>query len=206
MRANPYIIESPGLIEYLYDRYQIPVEDRPGKGTEWQNDPRGDKTKNGKKGDWTFYQHQYLGEKLARDILSRLRCSQEVTRNVKLLVREHMFVYDPEVVTERGVRRLIRRVGEENIDDLIKVRVGGNEVDNGKPAPDIYTLAAERLGIPSSDCVAIEDSCNGVKSAHGAGMICLGFRNPDSGQQDLLAADLLFDAFSELSVEKLQGL
>jgi len=88
----------------------------------WKNDPRGEKTLKGKKGDWTFYQHQYVGEKMALRMLDRLRLPCKLTEKIALLVREHMFVYDPELVTERGVRRLLRRVGSENMDDLMLVR------------------------------------------------------------------------------------
>ena len=106
---------------------------------EWKNDPRGEKMKNGKNGDWTFYQHQYLGEKLSRDILNRLKYPKEVVKRVALLVREHMFVYDPEMVTEKGVRRLIRRVGEENVDALIKVREA-DRIGSGVPKAQPYRL------------------------------------------------------------------
>lgn len=88
----------------------------------WKDDPRGSKTRAGKKGDWTFYQHQYVGEKMAIRMLDRLRLPRKLIEKVALLVREHMFVYDPELVTERGVRRLLRRVGPENMDDLLMVR------------------------------------------------------------------------------------
>ena len=106
---------------------------------EWRNDPRGEKMKDGKNGDWTFYQHQYLGEKLSRDILNRLRYPKEVVKRVALLVREHMFVYDPEMVTEKGVRRLIKRVGEENVDALIKVREA-DRIGSGVPKAQPYRL------------------------------------------------------------------
>ncbi|MCR4261017.1 MAG: HD domain-containing protein, partial [Candidatus Colwellbacteria bacterium] len=106
---------------------------------EWKNDSRGEKMKNGKMGDWTFYQHQYLGEKLSKDILNRLKYPKEVVKRVALLVREHMFVYDPEVVTEKGVRRLIKRVGEENVDALIKVREA-DRIGSGVPKAQPYRL------------------------------------------------------------------
>ena len=106
---------------------------------EWKNDPRGEKMQGGKSGDWTFYQHQYLGEKLSRDILDRLKYPKEVVKRVALLVREHMFVYDPEMVTEKGVRRLIRRVGEENVDALIKVREA-DRIGSGVPKAQPYRL------------------------------------------------------------------
>ena len=88
----------------------------------WKDDPEGEKIREGVKGDWTFYQHQYVGERLTLEALDRLHFSRRLSEKVALLVREHMFVYDPEIVTERGVRRLVRRVGPENIDDLLLVR------------------------------------------------------------------------------------
>jgi beta-phosphoglucomutase-like phosphatase (HAD superfamily) len=48
--------------------------------------------------------------------------------------------------------------------------ITGNMVKNGKPAPDIYLLAAERLGVSPEECVGVEDSLNGVRSIHAAGM------------------------------------
>ncbi|MDD5710830.1 MAG: HD domain-containing protein [Candidatus Colwellbacteria bacterium] len=109
------------------------------KTREWKSDPRGEKEKDGKKGDWTFYQHQYLGEKMIRDIMNRLKFPKEMTSKVTLLVREHMFVYDPEAVTQKGVRRLISRVREENIDDLIKLREA-DRIGSGVPKAQPYRL------------------------------------------------------------------
>jgi poly(A) polymerase/tRNA nucleotidyltransferase (CCA-adding enzyme) len=109
------------------------------KTREWRSDPGGEKEKDGKRGDWTFYQHQYLGERMARDVLNRLKFPKEITSKVTLLVREHMFVYDPEVVTERGVRRLVSRVGEENIDDLVKLREA-DRIGSGVPKAQPYRL------------------------------------------------------------------
>ena len=48
--------------------------------------------------------------------------------------------------------------------------ITGNMVKNGKPAPDIYLLAAERLGVSPEECVGVEDSLNGVRAIHAAGM------------------------------------
>jgi len=105
----------------------------------WKSDPRGKRVRNGKRGDWTFYQHQYLGEKQTRDILNRLKYPKDLIKKVALLVREHMFVYDPEVTTEKGVRRLLRRIGKENIDDLIKVREA-DRIGSGVPKAQPYRL------------------------------------------------------------------
>lgn len=70
----------------------------------------------------TFYQHEYIGAKMAAKALDRLRFSKEIADKVTHLVRTHMFYYDMGVVTDAGVRRLVKRMGPENIGDILKVR------------------------------------------------------------------------------------
>lgn len=67
----------------------------------------------------TFYGHEKKGAFVAQNILLRLRYSNEIISKVKLLVEKHMFTTG---VTDKGVRRLINRVGEENIFDLLELR------------------------------------------------------------------------------------
>jgi poly(A) polymerase/tRNA nucleotidyltransferase (CCA-adding enzyme) len=105
----------------------------------WKKDPRGSKIRNGEKGDWTFYNHQVIGARIARKMLQRLHFSNEIIEEVALMVHEHMFVYDPEVVTLAGVRRLLARVGPENIDSLIKVREA-DRIGSGVPKAQPYRL------------------------------------------------------------------
>jgi HAD superfamily hydrolase (TIGR01509 family) len=69
----------------------------------------------------------------------------------------------------------------------------------GKPAPDIYLLTAQRLGVPPEQCLVIEDSRNGVLSAKAAGMYCIGFRNGFNEEQDLSDADILLDSAAAIS-------
>ena len=58
--------------------------------------------------------------------------------------------------------------------DIFSVIVGGKDVENGKPAPDIFLLAAEKLGVNPKDCFVIEDSGNGIRAGYSAGMKCIG--------------------------------
>ncbi len=67
-----------------------------------------------------------------------------------------------------------------------------------KPAPDVFLAAARALGVKPEECLVIEDSQNGSRAAKAANMICWGFQNPDSGNQDLSAADRLFYPFPKL--------
>ncbi len=76
--------------------------------------------------------------------------------------------------------------------------LSGGELPESKPHPAIYLLSAQRLGVESQDCVVLEDTTNGVMAAKGAGMYCIAYRNPHSGQQDLTLADKVMDSLREV--------
>ena len=80
-------------------------------------------TKEGEGVDSTFYNHDVVGSKLAKKILKRLNFSNDVIDYVTHLVRFHMFYYALDTVSDSGVRRLLSRIGKENIDDFIEVRI-----------------------------------------------------------------------------------
>jgi len=92
-----------------------------------------------KEGVATFYNHDILGAKIATRILDRLRFSKRTTQKVAHLIRHHMFVYDIGAVTEAGVRRLLRRVGKEHMDDLINLRIA-DRLGSGVPKAVPYRL------------------------------------------------------------------
>lgn len=69
---------------------------------------------------------------------------------------------------------VLHHLKEVNAIDYFNVIVGGKDVENGKPAPDIFLLAAKRLGVPPEECIVFEDSKNGVLSAVAAGCSCIG--------------------------------
>lgn len=70
-----------------------------------------------------------------------------------------------------SVMHHLNEVGATEYFDAI---VCGGDVTNGKPAPDIFLLAAEKLGAKPVECFVFEDSPNGVRAAHSAGMKCIG--------------------------------
>ena len=102
------------------------------------------------------------------------------------------------------INRQLRIVGIYDIFDAITS--GEDEVENNKPSPEIYLLTAKKLEVKPSECVAIEDSEAGVEAAKNAGMRCIGYRNEDSGNQDLSKADLIIDDLSKLSVDRIRKL
>ncbi len=80
-----------------------------------------------------------------------------------------------------------------NLIDLFEPNLFSTQlVANGKPAPDLFLLAAERMGVPPSECIVVEDSSNGVRAARGAGMKTIGFTAGShclDGHGDTLLAD-----------------
>lgn len=86
------------------------------------------------------------------------------------------------------------------LDKFFDVKVSGQEVANSKPAPDIFLRAAELLKLLPEDCLVFEDSRNGVAAAKAAGMKCIGYYNPNSGNQDLSRADHIIESFAEVDM------
>lgn len=96
-------------------------------------------TKRGEGPYATFYNHDHVGARVARKILSRLRFSNDVIEKVVLLIDNHMFYYNPEEVGEASVRRLIKKVGLENLKDLMDVRIS-DRLGSGVPKAKPYKL------------------------------------------------------------------
>lgn len=125
-------------------------------------------------------------------------------------VREGRLALRPgvaELVAEakrRGVRLAIATTtSPENVEHLLAAAFGGtgdfeviaagDVVPHKKPAPDIYTLALERLGLPAESCIAFEDSSNGLRAAKAAGLRCVVTPSHYSRDDDFTGADLVLD-------------
>ncbi len=83
---------------------------------------------------------------------------------------------------------------------------GGDEVARAKPAPDVYLLAAHRLGAMPERCVALEDSENGVRAAKAAGMRCIAVPSALTQGLDFSAADLIVGSLAEVTPETLAAI
>ena len=84
------------------------------------------------KRDWTFYNHEVVGAKMAKNILKTLKFPRETIETVTKLVRWHMFFSDPDQVTLSAVRRTIRNVGEDQIWNLLNLRIC-DRIGTGRP-------------------------------------------------------------------------
>jgi HAD superfamily hydrolase (TIGR01509 family) len=103
------------------------------------------------------------------------------------------------------IQEVMRLTG---LDSVFEHIVYGDDMPNGKPAPDIYLETARRLGIPPAICLGIEDSSNGVRSVKAAGMTCIAVPSPGFTLPDeiLKMADLVLPSLEGFSVEMIRGL
>jgi len=90
-----------------------------------------------------------------------------------------------------------------SIKSLFAVIVSGQDVRKGKPDPEIYLAAARLLGIPPANCLAIEDTISGIRSAQEAGMKCLAVANTYPTSRLKKSADMVIDSFQGVSIDSL---
>ena len=88
---------------------------------------------------------------------------------------------------------------------LFALALSGDQVTRGKPSPDIYITAAEKLAVKPEHCLVIEDAPHGVTAAKSAGMPCLAITT-SVGVVDLAMADRVVGGFAEVNLQLLQDL
>jgi beta-phosphoglucomutase-like phosphatase (HAD superfamily) len=86
--------------------------------------------------------------------------------------------------------------------DKFHAIVDGNDVSKAKPDPEVFIIAAEKIGVAQENCLVFEDSVAGVQAANIAGMISIGI-----GEKDVLhEADYIFSSFEEIEIDFLKNL
>jgi HAD superfamily hydrolase (TIGR01509 family) len=166
--------------------------------------------------EWSAYMHDEIGladppeainDEVVRRMLERYRERLPLIPGAVDAVRR----LAPEFrlgVASSSNRPLIETVLEQaGIADLFEAVVSSEEVAGGKPAPDVYLEAAKRLGVEPGHAAAIEDSSNGIRAAHAAGMRVIALPNahyppaPDA----LALADAVVASPDELTPELVAG-
>lgn len=107
------------------------------------------------------------------------------------------------VASSSSKKDIVENLSGFGIIDDFQTLVSGWDCQKGKPDPEVFLKASEKLGILPEECVVIEDSANGVKAAKAAGMKCIGYAPSQAVKQDLSQADLIIEDFSKLSVDEL---
>jgi HAD superfamily hydrolase (TIGR01509 family) len=167
--------------------------------------------------EWSRYMHDELGvpvppeqissevaERLAERYRQRLPLLPGAVEAVRSLAQEW-----PLALATSSNRNVIDLVLEEaDIADAFAATVSSEEVARGKPAPDVYLDAAQRLEVDPGACAAIEDSSNGIRSAHAAGMAVIAIPNRDfPPEPDALAlAAVVLDSLEQLTPDRVRAL
>jgi poly(A) polymerase/tRNA nucleotidyltransferase (CCA-adding enzyme) len=110
-------------------------------------------------GESTFYNHEVIGARMVRRIMKRLRYSNEDSARVNNLILNHMFHYT-EDWSDGAVRRFMRKVGLENIDDLVELRMAdrrGNGSRDGLPAPILRLRDRMNKVIEDENAITVKD-------------------------------------------------
>ena len=101
------------------------------------------------------------------------------------------------VATATDLERTTMYLNSINVYDYFDKIICGDMIKNGKPQPDIYLEATKQLGLNPSECIALEDSPNGILSAYKAG--CMPIMIPDLSQPDDETSKLLYAKCDDLS-------
>ena len=166
--------------------------------------------------EWARYMHDVIGlpdapEEINREVVRRILARYK--EGVPLLpgavdAVERLAANFRLAVASSSNRPVIDAVlRSAGLERLFAVTVSSEEVERGKPAPDVYLEAARRLGDPPELCAAVEDSTNGIRSARSAGMRVLAIPNrryppaPEAQAQ----ADALLESLAELTKEVVLG-
>jgi HAD superfamily hydrolase (TIGR01509 family) len=166
--------------------------------------------------EWSQYMHDVIGlEESPEEI------NNEVVRRLEAIYRERLPLIPGAVEAVRGLaarwplglasssnRELIDLVLEvSSLDRYFGVTVSSEEVPRGKPAPDVYLAAAQRLGAAPERCAAVEDSEKGILSGKAAGMRVIAIPNPrfPPAAEALGEADVVLDSIAELRPAIVEG-
>jgi len=98
---------------------------------------------------------------------------------------------------------LLNKCGIASFFDAI---VTTSEAGKSKPSPDVYLLAAQKIGVSPEDCIVFEDSPNGLSAAKSAGMFCVVIQSDSELIQKLSKADYLIQSFTEMTLTRLTDL
>jgi len=108
----------------------------------------------------------------------------------------------PSALATSGHRRYVDlALASAGLTGLFDQEVTAELVTRGKPHPDVYLRAAELLGVPADDCLALEDAPNGVIAAKAAGMRCIAIPGEHGSREGVAAADAVLESLAEVTGE-----
>jgi HAD superfamily hydrolase (TIGR01509 family) len=166
--------------------------------------------------EWSRYMHDVTGlaeppEEINREVVQRMleRYEQQLPLiDGAVDAVRRIAARWPLGLASSSNRELIdRALAVSRLAPLFRATVSSEEVPRGKPAPDVYLEIARRLGVEPGACAAIEDSANGIRSAHAAAMRVVAIPNPayPPPEDALELADVVLGSIDELSPEVVES-
>ncbi len=144
--------------------------------------------------------------------------------NIKRSIFKRLFKNDPELQLIQGVHDLIKDYHSNGLtlvlassasmgtidsvfdrfglNKYFKSKISGADLKASKPHPEIFEKAADLAGFNRKNCLVIEDSTNGIQAANAAGIFCVGFKSPNSKNQNYSTADKVITSFEEIVFNK----
>lgn len=95
------------------------------------------------------------------------------------------------------IKIILEKTGLRKYFDVV---VSSQEAGKSKPEPDVFLLAARKLGISAKDCLVVEDSANGIKAAQAAGMSCIAYQGSGANPQSQKEADAIVKSYAQLEM------
>jgi HAD superfamily hydrolase (TIGR01509 family) len=166
--------------------------------------------------EWSAYMHDVIGladpaDEISAEVVRRME--KRYARELPLIegaieaVRRLHGAYRLGLASSSNRPLIDAVLASAGLSSLFEATVSSEEVPRGKPAPDVFLEAARRLGLAPERMVAIEDSANGLRAAHAAGMrtIAIPNRRYPPPQDALGLADLVLESLGELTVDAVRG-
>jgi HAD superfamily hydrolase (TIGR01509 family) len=166
--------------------------------------------------EWSRYMHDVIGlaespeeinAEVVQRLLARYRESLPLVPGAVAAV-ERLAEWWPLGFASSSNRAVIDAVLElAGIARFFRATVSSEEVEHGKPAPDVYLEVARRLGVDPTRSAAVEDSRNGIRSAHAAGMRVIAIPNPHypPNEETLALADTVIESLDDLTPERVSA-
>jgi HAD superfamily hydrolase (TIGR01509 family) len=159
--------------------------------------------------EWSRYMHDVVGlaeppEEISREVVHRMldRYAEQLPLiDGAIEAVERVAARWPLGLASSSNRELIDRALEvSGLARYFRATVSSEEVERGKPAPDVYLEAAQRLSVEPARCAAVEDSASGIRSAHAAGMRVVAIPNAafPPPREALALADVVLDSIAKL--------
>jgi len=142
-------------------------------------------------------------EKIARQLISQNVKSYPGVIKLITSLKEHGFKTAVASSAPMGSIQLITR--NLKIDNYFDIIVSGWDLTKSKPDPEIFLLAAEKLGVETESCIVIEDAIVGVAASKRAGICCIAVTNTNT-REALKEADLIVDTLEEITIADLDRL